>query len=118
MDADDKRVYGYRVPNKYLKGKAKELGVWKDDVPASKHPLNWVPDTAMLLLNLAGLSRASSFGTVYIDKTMTDTEHVLILASNDPRDGLPRRPPPQEAINRLKEVLGTVREPRWYIAAT
>jgi hypothetical protein len=118
MDIDDKRVYGYRVPRKYLKGKAKELGVWKDGDPSSKQSFNWVPDTAMMLLNLAGFSRRSSFGTIYTDKTETDIDYVLILASNDPRDGVPRRPPPQPAIDRLKEVLGTVREPRWYIAAT
>jgi hypothetical protein len=117
MDVDDKRVYGFRTPRKYLKYKAKELGVWKDDVPSSKQSYNWVPQTAMMLLDLAGLSKASNFGIVYTDKTMVDTDYALVLASTDPREGVPRRAPSQDVIDRLKKVLGTQCEPKWYLSA-
>jgi hypothetical protein len=38
----------------------------------------------------------------------------LAIASTDPFDEIRRHPPPHDRIQRLKDVFGTTKEPKWY----
>ena len=112
-----KMVYGYRVNTEYLKGVAEDLGFIRPGHEGSDRPYLYIADTAYELLRLAGFSRRGLLGSIYLNKDRADEDYALIIASNDPSDGLPLRPPPQEDIDRLRTLLNLDVNPRWWPSA-
>ena len=83
--------------------------------------MNWLADTAYEMLRLAGFTRRGMLGGIYLNKDRTEFDYALIIASTDWEDrrdwGVPRRPPPQQEIDRLKALLNLDVNPRWFYSA-
>ncbi|KIJ27432.1 hypothetical protein M422DRAFT_37776, partial [Sphaerobolus stellatus SS14] len=70
-----------------------------------------ISNAVVRLLGQAGLSRRAIVGlTLYKEEPAM----CLVLATNKAEDKLPM--PPPESWAKLKEILKTKREPRWYAA--
>ncbi|THH19445.1 hypothetical protein EW146_g1726 [Bondarzewia mesenterica] len=88
-------------------GLKKNLGNTKNGWKRSCTILN----AALDIFERAGLAGHSKLPLVWVDGK-TRLRSCLAIGSNDTLDQLPM--PTREQIQRLKDVLGTEREPSWY----
>lgn len=106
-----KAYYGYLVFEDWLwrRGLAKKLG--SEDSRKDKETT--VVNAINNIARESGFYLRMQYVTVWIRKG--EIEGCFAIASNDPADQLPM--PTPERIQRLKDVIGTDREPRWWYYA-
>ncbi|THH15251.1 hypothetical protein EW146_g5191 [Bondarzewia mesenterica] len=102
--------YGYVPKEEWLVtyGVKKKLGNTKTEWQRSCTILN----AALDIFERAGLAGHSKLPLVWADGEMRSC---LAIGSNDLLDQLPM--PTPEQVQRLKDVLGTEREPSWFVYA-